>query len=357
MANKKVKRWRSRPAGKKGNTYASYPRPAESEVYHLKPEGEKKAKKETSELEQRYREEKAQQNKAAAAPAKKKKKKYKSVQASSQAAKQARRGYTSYSEKEQERIERAKRRNRNSVMLRALIASAVFIIGIVLSIFIFFKVGEIKVTGSKKYTAAQVVEASGVELGDNLFAPTALSVQSKLDKQLPYIKSVTLKHELPDVLVICVKESTAQFAFKSSNKNTTKYILTDADLKLLEVADKPAKGAAIIEGVGIVGADMGEKAKFKEPEKGDLVKTIKAVFADNGMEDVTSINVKSTVDIEVVYNNAITVQIGQANALDYKCKIAAKAIEDALKENEKAKGTVNVKQADQTRQAYFNPNS
>ena len=194
-------------------------------------------------------------------------------------------------------------------------------------------------------------------MGDNLFAPTALSLQSKLDKELPYVKSVTLKHELPDVLIICVKESSAQFAFKAAQKGATKYILTDADLKMLEVADKPPKGAAIVEGVGIEDSKLGKTAEFTEPEKGELVKTIKATFADNGLDDVTGINVKSTVDIKVIYNSAITVEIGQTNALDYKCKIAAKAIDDALKENKQAKGTVNVKQADETRQAYFNPNS
>ena len=349
MAKKKVQRWRSRPAGKKVNPYASDAHPHE-DVYRIKAP-EKKQKKEPSALEQQYEEEKQKQNRSA--PAKRKKKKYRSAPASKEKAL----SYTSYSDKENMRIERAKRRKRNNVVLRATIASGVLVIGVVLSIFIFFKVGEIKVSGNKKYTAVQVIDASGVELGDNLFAPTALTVQHKLDKQLPYIKSVTLKHELPDTLIICVKESTAQFSFKVDDKKATLYILTDAELKLLESVKSPPKGAAIVEGVGIAETNFGKKAKFEEEEKGQLVQTIKSVFSENGLENVTLIDVKNIIDMKVVYDDAITIQIGQATALDYKCKLAAKAIEDALKENKKAKGTVNVKQANETKQAYFNPKS
>lgn len=348
MANKKVKRWRSRPAGKKGNSYASYPRPTDSEVYKVR--RQEPAKKPPSELEQRYREEKQAAGVSEQKP--KKKRKYKSAPASKQRAQ----SYASYDEKEQQRIQKAKKRGRNNVLVRAAVAAAFVVLAIVLSIFVFFKIGEIQVVGSEQYTAAQVIEASGIELGDNLFAPTAKGVQRKFDTALPYIRAVTLKHQLPDTLIITVEETTAQFAFENTDGETTDYILTDADLKLLEHADKPPSGAAIVEGAPIKPAEMGEKAEFEQEEKGELVKQIKRVFSENGLENVTLIDMTSTVDISVVYNDAITVQIGQTNELDYKCKLAAKSIEDALAENKKAKGTVNVKQADETKQAYFNPN-
>ena len=345
MANKKVQRWRSRPAGKKGSTYASYPGPRESEVYKIRPDTprEPQPRVVAQPAEQRNKEKPKRKPQ--------KRKKYKSVPAS----KKNTYAYTSYSDKEKLRRERTARKKRNNLFVRVAVAAVFLVVAAVISIFVFFKIGQIKVVGSEKYTAAQVIEASGIELGDNLFAPNAMSVQNKLDGTLPYVQKVVLKHQLPDVLIINIQESTAQFAFEIANKTQKKYILTDGSLKLLEVADKPSVGAAIIEGAGIQGADMGEQAHFKEAEKGELVTKIKKVFAENGLENVTKIDVKNIIDISVEYNNAITVQIGQATKLDYKCKLAAKAIEDALKENKKATGTVNVKQADQTKQAYYNP--
>ncbi|MBR2589535.1 MAG: FtsQ-type POTRA domain-containing protein [Clostridia bacterium] len=348
MANKKVKRWRSRPAGKKGNSYASYPRPTDSEVYKVR--RQEPQKKPPSELEQRYREEKQTAGISEQKP--KKNRKYKSAPASKQRAQ----SYASYDEKEQQRIQKAKQRGRNNVLVRAAVAAAFVVLAVVLSIFVFFKIGEIQVVGSEQYTAAQVIEASGIELGDNLFAPTAKGVQRKFDTALPYIRAVTIKHQLPDTLIISVEETSAQFAFENTDEEgTAYYILTDADLKLLERADKPPAGAAIVEGAAIMPAEMGEKAEFEQEEKGELVKQIKRVFSENGLENVTLIDMTSIVDISVVYADAITVQIGQTNELDYKCKLAAKSIDDALADNKNAKGTVNVKQADETKQAYFNP--
>ena len=345
MANKKVKRWKSRPAGKKGDKYGTFPGPRESEVYKIRSDTPRKQEQqgEAESVEQRKK----------TNPKRKpvKKRKYKSVPAS----KKNTYAYATHSDKERLHRERMARKKRNNLIVRVAVASVFLVVAAVISIFVFFKIGQIKVVGSKKYTAAQVIEASGIELGDNLFAPSAKSVQNKMDTALPYVQRVVLKHQLPDVLIINIRESTAQFAFEISNKTQKRYILTDADLKLLEVAQKPPAGAAIVEGVGIKDADMGETAKFKEPEKGELVTHIKKVFADNGLDNVTRIDVKNIIDINVSYNDAITVQIGQANELDYKCKLAAKAIGDALKENKKAGGTVNVKQADQTKQAYYNP--
>lgn len=346
MATKKVKRWRSRPASKKGGTYATYPKPGESEVYKVRRNSSEP--KEPSALQREYAQ---QQQKKTGTKQVKKKRKYKSAPASKVRAQ----SYTPDSERERLRREKVQRKKRNNVFIRVAIAAAFCVVAALLSIFIFFKIGEIKVVGSEKYTAAQIIEASEISLGDNLFAPTAAGIQHKLDTALPYVRTVTIKHQLPDILIISVKEASAQFAFKSANKTATKYILTDEDLKFLEVSDKPPKGAAVIEGVGIQGADLGEKATFKEPEKGELVKQIKAAFVQNKLDNITRIDVSSIVDIQVEYNGCITVQIGQAKELDYKCKLAAKAIEDALKENKNAAGTVNVKQADQTKQAYFNP--
>ena len=236
---------------------------------------------------------------------------------------------------------------------RGFAVTAVLVVGVVVSIFILFKIGEIKVEGNEIYTAAQIIEASEIELGDNLYAPSSLVVQHKFDSTLPYIKSISLKHELPDTLVICVKEAKAKYAFKAS----TKFLLTDADLKLLEIADKLPHGAAVIEGVGLKGAEIGETAQFKDTQKGEYVRMIEKELTKNKLDNITLISVQNPVELTAVYGDQITIQFGQADELEYKCALAAKAIANVLEENKNAEGTVNVKQAPETRQAYFNPNS
>ena len=273
-------------------------------------------------------------------PQKKKKRKYHSPPAKRPVAQ-------NHSEREQMRQQRVRKQQRNSVFFRAAVCAAVLVIGITVSIFIFFKIGAIDVTGSETYTKAQIIEASEIELGDNLFSPSSVVAQRKIGKALPYVRAVSFKHELPDKLIICVEEAKAKYAFKIS----TKYLVTDDELKILEISDKLPHGAAVIEGVGLKGAEIGEKAQFKDSQKGNLVSLICGELAKNGLENVTAVNVKNSIDLTAVYDDRITILFGQQDALEYKCQIAAKAIENALEENKNAEGTINVKQAEETRQA------
>ena len=218
MSKKKTQRWRSRPKDTGERTYSRYRKPdTAEETYHIRREDAPQA---PSALEQRYREEKKQQQKPV--PRKKKgkqKRKYQSAPAPVR---------SDDMQTEQRRAQRAKHRHAKNMFFRVMVACVFFVVVVVVCVFVFFKIGKIKVEGSEKYTAAQVIEASGAELGDNLYVPTAASIQENLDKKLPYIYAVTLKHELPDTLVICVKETQAAYAFKSSNQKQTRYLLTDS---------------------------------------------------------------------------------------------------------------------------------
>lgn len=344
MSKKKVKRWRSGSNGTHRKSDSKYRKPDVSEQpYRLKREDGQKM---TLEAERRYQNEKNQHEHATHKKKVKNTGKYQSAPGSVR---------SDETLTERRRKQRAKKRRRNNLFVRIAIGCVFLVIAIVVCIFVFFKIGKIRVEGSEKYKAAQVIEASGVELGDNLYTPTAASIQSKLDKKLPYIYAVTLKHELPDTLVICVKETNACYAFKSTGAKETRYLLTDRNLKLLEVAKNAPNNCAVIEGASIKGADIGEKAVFKEAEKGEMIQNIHNAFSKNHLDNISEINVANIIDISVIYAGVLKVEIGQANDLDYKCKLAAGAIEDVLKDNKKATGTINVKQASQTKQAYYKP--
>ena len=338
MANKKMSLGHKKKKRVNSSARATYPRPENSGVYKLGSDSEHiaqrrdKPSQEAPARKPEQRKKTASEKKYHSAPAKKKPR-------------------PSSSGLKRTSSEKKKKTGVNGVIFRSFVATAVLVVGIALSIFILFKIGSIKVIGNEKYSASQVIEASEIELGDNLFAPSSAVTQKRIGKALPYIKSVTLKHELPDTLVICVKESAAKYAFKAS----TKYLLTDNELKLLEISDKLPPGAAVIEGVGLKGAEIGEQATYKDTGKGEYVDLIKSELAKNKIENITLIDVKNPVELKAIYNDQITILFGQSDEIEYKCSLAAKAIENVLAENKNSEGTINVKQAAETRQAYFNP--
>ena len=67
---------------------------------------------------------------------------------------------------------------------------------------VFFRVNTIQVEGNVRYTAQEVIDASGVKIGDNLIVLPGGRVSAAIRAQLPYVEGVTLQRAYPDGLVI-----------------------------------------------------------------------------------------------------------------------------------------------------------
>ncbi|WP_455582083.1 cell division protein FtsQ/DivIB [Dysosmobacter sp.] len=77
---------------------------------------------------------------------------------------------------------------------------------VVAALTLFFRVDTIVVTGEERYTEAEVVSATGVATGDNLFLLNKFAVANSILAELPYIEEIRINRKLPDTLLIDVKE-------------------------------------------------------------------------------------------------------------------------------------------------------
>lgn len=62
-----------------------------------------------------------------------------------------------------------RRRRGNFGFLYKLLSVLVICAAVVMALTLFFRVDTIEVTGTERYTEKDVIEASGIQLGDNLF--------------------------------------------------------------------------------------------------------------------------------------------------------------------------------------------
>ena len=107
----------------------------------------------------------------------------------------------------------SKRRNRGSFgFLYKLLSVLLICTAIIVAMTLFFRVDEIVVTGQNRYTAEEIREASGVELGSNLYLLNKYDIARNITRQLPYIEDIRVNRKLPDALVIEVHESGRPFA-------------------------------------------------------------------------------------------------------------------------------------------------
>ena len=124
--------------------------------------------------------------------------------------------------------------SRLAIML-AVVAAVVF------GVAIFFKIHTVEVQGNTIYSSQEVIAASGIQSGDNLFTLNKEAAAGSIKAGLPYVETVSINRFLPDKVVIEVKESDAVFAV-TSDTNTT-WLINSVGKALEQVSDSTAQPA------------------------------------------------------------------------------------------------------------------
>lgn len=125
---------------------------------------------------------------------------------------------------------RPRRRRGRFGFLYKLLSFLIILAAITAGCVAFFRVNQVEVEGNSRYTVQEVIDASGVEIGDNLFLinrpQTALSIM----RRLPYVEKASVVPSPPDTLVLRITESSAVASIQAEGS----WWLVNADGKLLE---------------------------------------------------------------------------------------------------------------------------
>lgn len=105
-----------------------------------------------------------------------------------------------------------RRRRGRFTFLYKLLAALVICGAVVAALTLFFRVDAIVITGAERYTQEEIIQATGLEAGDNLFLLNKYAIAEDLLKKLPYIAQVRINRELPETLYIEVAETRAALA-------------------------------------------------------------------------------------------------------------------------------------------------
>ena len=128
-----------------------------------------------------------------------------------------------------------KKRRRRGGLSRLLRPLSVLLaaVAVVAALTMFFKVETIEVIGAGRYTANEIITASGVETGDNLILLDRYRIAQRIYTALPYITDVRPKQSFPSTLQIEVVETKTAAAIQGAGG----WWLVNTGGKLLEVVD------------------------------------------------------------------------------------------------------------------------
>lgn len=231
-----------------------------------------------------------------------------------------------------------KKRKRN--VIKALFFTVVIAAAILtaLSLTVLFKIETITVSGDTRYFQKQIIEASGVSLGDNLWRTTSGNVTQTLSASLPYVGSVHVVRNIPSGVELEITEALPVYSIEKSKK----YILLDGNDKVLEEKSEKKGDTILLKGIDLLNTKPGTTLTVKSPESLAAAKDIIARASENGLK-LTEINVTDINLISAVYNGKIKLDFGSESDMESKLKMAKEIIAKLEEENNKSEGTINLK--------------
>ncbi len=239
--------------------------------------------------------------------------------------------------------------NRNRFFLKLATVIAI-VLAILFGMSIFFKVGDIQISGNVKYDAWTVREASGIIDGENLLTLSKAQIAGNIENKLPYIDEVRIGIRLPDTVVIQVKELEVAYA---AQDQAGAWWLLNADGRIVDTCTvAESENHTKILGVRIENPSVGANAvAYELPPKTDKdgnqvqvtvferERLAAAISVMQELENVgfigtmASLNVGNTGNIELWYDTRFQILLGTATDLSKKLTDLHTVIHKQLGEN------------------------
>lgn len=245
-----------------------------------------------------------------------------------------------------------RRRKLKNIGIAAAIISIILAVGIALSLTVFFRSEQFQVEGAEHYSAQDVIDASGLVLGENLFLSDKSAGEENIESKLPYIEEAKISIKIPSTMVITVTESKPAFIIE----NNGEYIIVSASGKIMEKVKGSTDNydAPTVVGATVKKATVGQGIEFKESGILKILTSISTALTENEFSGIKEIDVSNTASISLNYSNRIKIIIGLPEDVSYKLKTAKIIISDKLSETDR--GELDVSGCKEGNKAsYFKP--
>lgn len=242
---------------------------------------------------------------------------------------------------------RQRRRRGRFGGLYKLLSFLVIFAALVAGCVVFFRVDRVTVSGNSRYTVQEIIAASGVEQGDNLFLANKPQIARAITRKLPYIEAVTPVKVLPDTLELRVTESRAVAVLEGEEGRW----LLNAGGKLVENGGADlGEGLPLVTGLHPITPNLGGRltVELEEQVRLDGLKGLLTALEGRGMtEKVTSfIDLTAANAIYFDYGEELTVVVPTAGNFD-RLVFSLQRVEETFRDNgERLTGTLDMTYGD-----------
>ena len=212
-----------------------------------------------------------------------------------------------------------RRRRRLKTMLPLYIVLSVFIVAgaVYLALTMLFNVDRIEVVGNTLYEPSKLIETSGIHKGDNLFKIDTDYAENKLYSVYNYVEAVDVRVDFPNGVTIKITEAEPFAVLEEADG----YTLISVGGKVLErgLEEAPYQ-TVIVRGISTSAVSEDNTKRM------DLLREMMATMKELEMEKYTFLDLSDTLEIAMIYDNRVTVKLGNELEMKYKMQFLNEVI-------------------------------
>lgn len=220
-----------------------------------------------------------------------------------------------------------KKRKRKHRFYYTLLIFFLFIVGVILSVTVFFNIDTIQIEGNMRYTEEDIATAGKLSIGQNLLRLNTTKIEEEIIAQLEYCDKVTIKRSLPGTILITISEASPYFSIEQKGK----YLYVSEHGRVLNInEDEPADQSIIITGLEVGDYQKGQFLQETENEKHQAVFNIRPLLEEYEFKNIRSIDLSNLSDIVINYDERVNIKIGTVADLEYKIRVAQHILAEQL---------------------------
>lgn len=220
---------------------------------------------------------------------------------------------------------------------------ALVVVAVVMALILFFRVEVIRVEGEEHYSEQEILQASGLEKGDNMYLLNKAKTADRVTSTLPYVRNVRIYRELPSTLVVEVKESPVAGILITAEGD---WVL-NAEGKIMETRDPALEyESAVIDGVKLKDPVVGKKAETEEDDSyrfQEMLHLLQELETKGLLDKVQAIHLGESDMMTMEYVDRFVVYLPWGADYDYKLR-GLESVIDELEINET--GTIDMLRED-----------
>lgn len=190
----------------------------------------------------------------------------------------------------------------------------------------FFVINDIKVIGNKNITKDILINASSINIGENIFKISTSSGEKSI-KKLPYTKEINIMRKFPKGIAIEITERKEMVQIK----DISSFILIDEEGQVLDIKDNNKENLPIIIGLKIKNKKPGNNI-FSDIESRKKLDFIKEGYDIGLLQKIKEVDMVDNNNIKLTLIEDIGVAFGTLNNVKYKLDLLDEILRDIRKD-------------------------